>query len=729
MTTSRIQFPHEQRFTTWFLDFLRKELAPYPGRGMIVARTVVAATVTAILIVTFRIPGGAIGALCAFVLSRENLLSTARSALNFVVAFAIGGLFIPIGARFFASTPFTHFLWEAVSLFFIFFLLRTLTNFAVAISLSLMATNILAIWYLPGPAQRNVELTLWQVAAALIGALVTLAVEAVFHAIHRGDELLEGLDVRLEQIEKLMRTYGAGQTISPENAQLLAQYAVIGVGALRRYIARTSDEPEHRARTSALVSIVGRSIDFAAALSTTVTVCDLSEQPRAAALAQRLAQLRECLKNNNPILPWEENFRSKEGKPLLSGLEAMVALIPSVLSSGTAIDPRLQILDAPPTSGRIFVADAFTNPEHLRYVLSGTLAAMLCYTLYVALAWPGLSTSVTTCVLTALSNVGASRQKQVLRVAGAILGGFVFGMGSQIFILPNIDSIAGFAMLFATVSAIAAWIGTSSSRLSYAGLQLALAFYLINLSEFTIQTSLTAARDRSIGVLLGTFMMWLVFERFYPRPAADEMVSIFIRNLRLMAELAEFSATGDDTAAIIKLRRQRDQVYRYFGEVNAQADAVPFETGSARVGHMAARDRLRRWQAALRTFYLLQTPLLQFRVFADERERASPFFGIELNLRQQCGQVFMHISDCLESQLEKQAYANTRPCNLQPLLAASLPKEGAGFSEREAALLSMLRTIASLVDRFEAEVAAEPLYATAEQEPNAGDPTGSVALT
>ena len=41
----------------------------------------------------------------------------------------------------------------------------------------------------------------------------------------------------------------------------------------------------------------------------------------------------------------------------------------------------------------------------------------------------------------------------------------------------------------------------------------------------------------AIGVLLGVSMMWLVFERFYPRPAADEMVRVFIRTLRLMAAL------------------------------------------------------------------------------------------------------------------------------------------------------------------------------------------------
>jgi multidrug resistance protein MdtO len=131
----------------------------------------------------------------------------------------------------------------------------------------------------------------------------------------------------------------------------------------------------------------------------------------------------------------------------------------------------------------------------------------------------------------------------------------VFGLGAQILILPNLDSIVGFALTFAAVTAIAAWIATASSRLSYAGVQMALAFYLIHLSEPTIQTSLSIARDRALGVLLGTSMMWFVFERFYPRSAADEMVLVFVRNLRLLAELSTLS-TGDHVGSSISMVRK-----------------------------------------------------------------------------------------------------------------------------------------------------------------------------
>jgi multidrug resistance protein MdtO len=710
MATQRAYLPHAERFTTWFPDFLSKELAPYPGRGAVVARMVISATLTTILIVTFRIPFGAIGALCAFLLSRENLLSTAKSGLYLVAAFVIGGLLIPVGGRFFASTPMTHFLWEAVSIFVLFFLLRTLTNYVVAIGLAAMVTDIFTIWYLPGPGEQNVELSLWQVGAASIGVLVTLGVEIIFYAIYRGDEVLDGLDVRLKHIENLMEDYAASRPSSPETNRMLAQYAVVGVGALRAHVTRTSNQSANRNRISALVSLTGRSIDFAAALVTTGAGITLSEQQRAARLAQHIAEIRRCLQSNNQPTQWEPEVIAKEGTPLLYELEAMTSLMASVLSGASFVDPRLEVLDNPPAANRIFVADAFSNPEHLRYVLGGTLAAMICYILYVSLDWPGISTSVTTCVFTALSNVGTSRQKQVLRIAGAILGGFVFGLGAQIFILPNIDSIGGLAVLFAVVTAVAAWVATSSTRLSYAGLQIALAFYLINLSEFRIQTSLTLGRDRAIGVLLGIFAMWLVFERLYPHPAGDEMVRIFVRNLRLMAELITGSATSTDIAAILRVRRQREQVYRNFGDVTAQTDAVPFETGRRRAADMAARDRIRRWQSSIRTFYLLEAPLVQFRVFGEVGEKSTAFRQMDDVFREECARALQHVAECLENQLNKNPLESSASQSLLKLLESSAAEQ-ATYSEREHALFGLLRTIALLLDRMQDEVASEPLYA------------------
>src|ERR1700728_3323216 len=171
MASEPIHLPHAERFTDWFPDFLIKELAPYPGRGALVARTVISATITMILIVTFRIPGGVVGVLSAFILSRENLASTTKSAGSLLGAFFLGALFAPIGACFFASTPLLHFLWQGASIFVCFLLLRILASYVVATGLTIVATNILPIWYLPGPVEHNIETTLWFILAAFIGVL------------------------------------------------------------------------------------------------------------------------------------------------------------------------------------------------------------------------------------------------------------------------------------------------------------------------------------------------------------------------------------------------------------------------------------------------------------------------------------------------------------------------------------------------------------------------------
>src|ERR1700733_1732636 len=167
-----------------------------------------------------------------------------------------------------------------------------------------------------------------------------------------------------------------------------------------------------------------------------------------------------------------------------------------------------QINPAPPT---IFKPDAFHNPEDLNFAPRGCLAATLCYFIFNAVFWHGLNTSLFTCVVTAVTSIGASRQKQLLRTSGAIVGGLLLGIGSQVLILPMLDTIAGFTVMFATVTAVAAWFLTSSPRLSYFGNQLALAFYLIQLRGPSPQTNLAIARDNIMGIMLELVMMWLVF--------------------------------------------------------------------------------------------------------------------------------------------------------------------------------------------------------------------------
>jgi multidrug resistance protein MdtO len=185
-------------------------------------------------------------------------------------------------------------------------------------------------------------------------------------------------------------------------------------------------------------------------------------------------------------------------------------------------------------------------------------------------------------------------------------------MGAQVFVLPYLDSITGFTLLFMFVTAISSWIATASPRLSYLGVQLALAFYLINLQEFTIQTSLAIARDRVFGVLLGLMSMWLIYDRLWVKNALDEMQTVFARNLEMFAELAEQLLEKDQIKAIRRIRQLRDQLNAGFQAVTAQADAVLFEFGPSRQRKLQIREDIRRWQPSIRTLLQVQVASVQY---------------------------------------------------------------------------------------------------------------------
>ena len=149
-------------------------------------------------------------------------------------------------------------------------------------------------------------------------------------------------------------------------------------------------------------------------------------------------------------------------------------------------------------------------------------------------------------------------------------------------ILPELDSIGGFTVLFSAIMVAAAWVATTGPRLSYVGLQLALVFCIINLQEFRIQTALAPARDGIAGVLLGLFMMWLVFDQLWSAPAVGQMRKTFTATLRLLAQFAKEPLSKDLRVATDRSYFIRETINKNFEQTRALADGVLFEFGPSR---------------------------------------------------------------------------------------------------------------------------------------------------
>jgi multidrug resistance protein MdtO len=577
----------------------------------------VTATLVMILVETFRIPNAFLAAIFSILLARENLVATWRGGRTLVLAFVGASLYTLLGAMLFRGYPLTHFFWVIASLYLVFFVIRTATNYAASLAFAIPIGVAVPIWDRTSPSELQVEGTLWLIVIIAVGAGVTVAAEALYRIFDRSDPFIASVDDLLLAVQQVTESLAAHRVPPQSILARVIQYQMVGTGRLRLTLQRQGLDPTRRAQRSALISLSGRLVGLAANLEHTPPQPGDDDAIRLRALSATLGAIRTEFRESGGIstsLPELEGPPSSRF-PALQEMERTVAIIIEVFQ-------RDQIIGASQSApGRewwrtLFLPDAFQNPEYLRFAFAGCLAASVCYVLYNALDWPGIgTTSILTCIVTALGTVGTSLQAQFFRLAGFVAGGLVMGISAQILILPGIDTIFGFALFFAAGTAIAAWFATSGPRLSYFGVQTALSFYFVNLTDPRIQTDLTIARDKVIGVLLGILAMGFAFNRFGTKSDAELLQKLLVRNVQMLAQFGLCLVVRDRAIAISQVGRLRSQINDNFASLEAQMDTARFEYEfrHRREKDVAVCEQIQRAQPALRSIYLLENTLLSHR--------------------------------------------------------------------------------------------------------------------
>jgi len=690
----------------WLRKFLREELAPYDGRAFLVARLATAATLVMIISMTFRTPYGAYAALFALTLSRESLGATAAAVRTLAIGFVFAGAYILFGALLAVGEPMWRLLWVIATLFTIFYAMRVLTNYAAAGRFGYIAVITLPLWDSHVQTELKVENTLWAVFIVTVSSIITFLVELVFKDLRPGDDLIDSIAERLASIEKLLTSYADGHAPDEAAKATITRLAVTGTSRLRRMLHGTGYARHYGEQMGAIVALVGRAVDLAANLATLSIEIEERDRKRIRNVAERIATIRADLARGTVPRPTESSGEGDTGAgvPLLSEIEKTVSLIPAVCTGSQSLGTYAYSPSGNSRLPTLFVPDALSNTEHVRFALRGCLAASLCYIIYNALAWPELSTAVTTCLLTALTTIGASRQKQILRLAGALVGGVLVGIGAQVYILPHLDSIAEFTVLFLAVTIPAAWIITSSPRLSYCGVQIAIAFYLINLQEFKMQTSLEVARDRVIGIVLGLSMMWLAFDRLWGVPAVAGMKKTFISAVRSLAQFLREPSPGE-LQPMERSYSLRETISSQLDQVRSQADAVLFEFGSSRQQALALRLRIVSCSPQLRTLFVIRTALLKYRLRLPGFELPDIVGMAQQQLDEQMARTMDSIADRMEGKVPKlQVNLEESRNRLEQAISACSPGEREPpHAERLQTLASLSRTAVGLISSFDRE--------------------------
>ena len=508
---------------------LRTELSLGPGRLASIARIAISCALVVCVSMIYEVPEPAYSAYIVFFLGRGDRSLTVMTGIAAFLAASLATLLSLFLYTLDAGEPALRLPVMAASIFLGMFLLRTISLGPVAFIAGFMLTVTQSLLDDIPNTEALIRFVMWLWLVVMIPDLVTVLVNLV-SAKH---PLLAVRRKSLDLLEELAHAIRYGDCEGPGKARA----ETMELAELRAHAGLFDKSLKALGRfDSGLIEIVAELQSLA-----TLLPSDLDPGIREH-LAAACDDCREALRTDAafPIVV----IGPAAPAPVLAMAAALNRL-------GAGLEQRRRGQLPPPAASAaksLFVPDAFTNPEHLRFAIKTTIAAMSAFILYSALAWPGIRTSLITCFFVALGTVGETVHKFTLRISGALIGGLIGGLCIT-YVLPRIEDIGQLCLLVIAGSAFCAWIGTSSERLAYCGLQMALAFFLGVLQGYGPSDDLTVLRDRVAGIVLGNTLMSLVFTSLWPVSTRAEVRRILAGTLRKLGS----ALTAGEAAAGVRL--------------------------------------------------------------------------------------------------------------------------------------------------------------------------------
>jgi multidrug resistance protein MdtO len=575
--------------TSALVDFLRRELVPTPGRGSATFRLTLACLAATIPIMTHKIPHALIVMIVMYLITQEDTAATLIGSILGAVGVTIG-----LGAALLAWRISLDITWLRLCFLVVFlfgglFLKRTLTIGALGSAIGLPAALVMIIPdVFPPHPESMVEFVLWIWLCVTLGLSVNLGVQLLLAP---GDPLVllrSGLEMRLLAVEQTLRRL-AGGALEELPAASLKTFAIAGMSRPLALLKTASIihrwARERHAMLAAIITLVDRLVTSAVAIEALAPLSDPKfSNERLLRVADGCERTRQAFAKLQ--LPSRDEwiaFAAEQTSDEVSSLTDMERTLDEIV---LAVPGRLKDAGVSTEKPRLFLPDAFTNPEYVRFAVKGSLAALICYVCFVGFDYPGIYTSVITCFVVSLSTIGASNQKGFLRFGGAAVGG---GMGliALVYLLPNAESIGGFWLVFCAGTAIAAWVNFGTPRISYGGYQIGLAFYKAVLQGFGPAMNLTVIRDRLIGVFFGLAVFGAVEHVLWPIRASDALRADLAEMIRLLAELAR-TGTSSATPAVIDrdVDMWRLRISQKVEDIQGLIESSKFESGAGKLRAM-----------------------------------------------------------------------------------------------------------------------------------------------
>jgi multidrug resistance protein MdtO len=587
--------------------FLRQEFAPSPTRWRAALRITLLCALGTAVIMSLHIPNGEFLIIFFFAVSQPDAWASFRRARLRGIGTLVGGALSILTIILCVDKPWLFFALQAL-IFATGLFLSVTTTIPYAVIIALF-TFVIATPLEQADPEASLQTALWRILLTWIGVVLgtigqmvlwperpeKLLLQELSAHLRRGEEIFDRLLTRCEvsNLPSAPLPSNVSAAVVAGQLDLLAS-AEAGAPQLRQYHAQ---QIKLITDIELIFGTIVRLEQLIKNQSSSLLLTD-AIRARIQKIQDEMTRLRRGMKPGGP--PPAAMIGEPADSPANISLEKeSLALAPVVqkleqclqqLPAGMEFlamqkneETGLDRVREPIASGSLFTpAFSLSNVAAVQFSLKGTLAASVCYVIYQSLNWPGISTCVVTAVIAMQSSFGASIQKGLLRLAGAVLGA-VLSIGIITLIMPNMQTVASMVVVMTVPFFIAGWIVTGSSKISYVGMQTGLVLALVLMNRLGPTTNLAPAGDRIFGVFIGLVVMSFINLSLWPsfagrtlrKKLADAMRAL-AKISRKMGELAHTKfdlVTGQSHREIVAALTLYEDSTHEFGSRQAATEA------------------------------------------------------------------------------------------------------------------------------------------------------------
>jgi multidrug resistance protein MdtO len=554
--------------------FLKRELAPFPGRLNVMLRCMLTSAIVIVASMTLEVPELALSLLVVFYVTQSNVVVTRLVGVMFMVGSTLAiGLSILL-LKYTFDYPLLRIVIASLMFFGSVYLLRVLRIGIVFFIVAIVVIYVQSFVDQTDQAELLIRAVLWVWVAVNYPIALTLVVNMLLLPAEPQLQLKAEIHRQLAALETRLTQLIDGTTSAAPITLAAVQQGALTLQKLLRFTTmRDARYREHQAAQLACIATVSRLYRAASELQ--------PSWPGGSAV--RLAMLRELRANvralDEAVMSGEpyryvstatpEERNAADTIPAAGELQRALHAYADLVASGE--EPG-----KPPASEPMVTPDAWTNPAYMRFSLKTLLAVLVCYVFYNAADWQGVHTIMLTCLVVALPSLGASTQRALLRLSGAAIGS-ALALFMVVFIVPHFDDIVGLLLIVLPVVAFGAWILAGSERIGYAGLQVMFTFSLAVLGEFGPSANLTEIRDRLVGILLGVCVATFVQMSFWRESEGDVLRQKLATLLRTIAAQLCAPRAGVDQRDELSDAQRQLQAWAALAECEATLSRVALE--------------------------------------------------------------------------------------------------------------------------------------------------------